>query len=229
MAFNKCYARGGNPHTHTQHTHLQTMQHMYLKTRRPAVHNTAPAQHSVCHPFHGYRTFSTSRTIFAWLFQKAECSETLSGFIEALWRWTRPKNAPHSRRNFPLCSFSDFFGRWWRGVEGMGRALLQTVSYLSRSAVCLQACSGLSPGWVAGFTGLPALSPHSERECLDLGVRLETIIPRTRHHFLVSVAPPHLQSPLFCAECPRIDFRFTIQGSFKPVKPSRPGLGFSPP
>lgn len=69
------------------------------------------------------------------------------------------------------------FGEVVAGSGGVGRALLQTVSYLSRSAVCLQACSGLSPGWVAGFTGLPALSPHSERECLDLGVTLETIIP----------------------------------------------------
>lgn len=165
---------------------------------------------------------------FRWFFEKAECSETLTGFIEALWRWTRPKNAPHSWRNFPLCSFSDFFLRWWRGVERMGRALLQTVSYLSKSAVCLEACSGLSPGWVAGFTGLPALSPHSERECLDLGT-LETIIPWTRHHCLVGIVPPHLQFPLFCAECPSIYFRFTFKGSFKPATHSRLVLGLSPP
>lgn len=32
--------------------------------------------------------------------------------------------------------------------------LLQTVSYLYRSAACLQACTGLTLGWVTGFTGL---------------------------------------------------------------------------
>lgn len=49
-------------------------------------------------------------------------------------------------------------------LSGGKKSPLQTVSYLYRSAACLQACSGLSLGWVAGFTGLPLLPSEGQSE-----------------------------------------------------------------
>lgn len=144
---------------------------------------------AVCHPFHGYQTFSTSQTIFCVALSKSWVQWNTIRLYRGVMEMDKAQKCSTLLEKLPPLFHLRLFQEVVVGSGGTGEGA-PADSELFVQFWSLSASLQRTVAWMGGWFYWSACALPHEWERLDLGVALENIFPLARHQFLVSVAPP---------------------------------------